>query len=114
MPYLLNLQFFNRLDIIGMNEARIKREVKLLSAKIIGTFGQISIETYNKPTVKGLHSYIIEPLIQAVMADSVEALVFIVIGCSCSEGCGYDSHCRLGSFLRFNSRSIMSSPYCAT
>ena len=38
---------------------------------------------------------------------SVEPLVFIVIGRSCSEGCGFDSHCRPGSFLRFNSRPIM-------
>ena len=34
------------------------------------------------------------------MAVSVEVLVFIVIGRSCSEGCGFDSHCRPGSFLR--------------
>ena len=46
------------------------------------------------------------------MAVSVEALVFIVIGRSCSEGCGFDSHCRPSSFLRFNSRPIMSSSYC--
>ena len=37
----------------------------------------------------------------AVVAVSVEALVFIVIGRSCSEGCGFVSHCRPGSFLRF-------------
>ena len=37
----------------------------------------------------------------------VDVLVFIVIGRSCSEGCGFDSHCRLGSFLGFNSRPIM-------
>ena len=37
------------------------------------------------------------------------ALVFIVIGRRCSEGCGFDSHCRPGSFLRFNSRHIMYS-----
>ena len=37
----------------------------------------------------------------------VEALVFIVIGRSCSEGYGFDFHCRPGSFLRFNSRPIM-------
>ena len=41
------------------------------------------------------------------MAVSVEALVFIVIGRSRSKGCGFDSHCRLGSFLRFHSRPIM-------
>ena len=41
------------------------------------------------------------------MAVSVEALVFIVIGRSCSEGCEFDSHYRPGSFLRFNSRRIM-------
>ena len=42
------------------------------------------------------------------MAVSVQALVFIVIGRSCSEGCGgFDSHCRPSSFLRFNSRPIM-------
>ena len=41
------------------------------------------------------------------MAVSVEALVFIVIGHSCSEGCVFDSHCQPGSFLRFNSRPIM-------
>ena len=34
-----------------VNEARIKHEVKLQSAKIIGAVGQISIETYNKPAV---------------------------------------------------------------
>ena len=45
------------------------------------------------------------------MADSVEAFVFIVIG---RKVCGHDSHCRPGSFLRFNSRPIMSSPYCTT
>ena len=31
----------------------------------------------------------------------------IIIGRSCLEGCGFDSHCRPGSFLRFNSRPIM-------
>ena len=41
---------------------------------------------------------------QVVVAVSVEALAFIV---SCSDGCGFDSHCRPGSFLRFNSRPIM-------
>ena len=41
------------------------------------------------------------------MAVSVEALLFIVIGRSCSKGCGLDFHCRPGSFLRFNSRPIM-------
>ena len=41
------------------------------------------------------------------MAVSIEALVFIVIGHSCSEGCEFDFHCRPGSFLRFNSRPIM-------
>ena len=41
-----------------------------------------------------------------VVVVSVEALVFIVIGRSCSEGCGFDSHCRPGSFLRFNSWPI--------
>ena len=44
---------------------------------------------------------------QAVVAISVEALVCIVIGRSCSKGCGFDSHYRLGSFLIFNSRPIM-------
>ena len=38
------------------------------------------------------------------MAVSVEAAV---IGRSCSEGCGFDSRCRLGSFLRLNSRPVM-------
>ena len=37
------------------------------------------------------------------MAFSVEALVSIVIGRSCSVGCGFDSDCRPASFLRFNS-----------
>ena len=41
------------------------------------------------------------------MAVSVEALVVIIIDRSCSECCGYDFHCRPGSFLRFNSRPIM-------
>ena len=41
------------------------------------------------------------------MAVSVEALVFIVIGRRFSEGCGFDFHCRPGSFLRFNSRPIV-------
>ena len=45
--------------------------------------------------------------IQADVVVSVEALVFIVIGRSCSEGCGFDSHYRPGSFLRFNYRPIM-------
>ena len=47
------------------------------------------------------------------MAVSIEAIVFIVIGCSCSEGCGFYSHCLTGSFLRLNSPPIMSSLYCA-
>ena len=47
-----------------------------------------------------------DPFIIAVAAVSVEALV-IVIGCSCSEACGFDSHYRPGSFVRFNSRPIM-------
>ena len=41
------------------------------------------------------------------MTVSVEALVFVVVGRSCSEGCGFDSHCQSGSFLRFNSRPIL-------
>ena len=45
--------------------------------------------------------------LEAVMAVSVEALVFIVIGCSCLEDCVFDSHYRPGSFLRVNSRSII-------
>ena len=49
-----------------------------------------------------------------LIAVSAEALVFIVIGRSGSEGYEFDSHCRPGSFLRFNSRPMMSSPYCAT
>ena len=48
------------------------------------------------------------------VAVLVEALDFIVIGRSCSEGCRFDSHYRPSGFLRFNSRPIMSSPYCAT
>ena len=36
------------------------------------------------------------------MAVLVEVLVFIVIGRSCSEGCGFVSYYRLGSFLRFS------------
>ena len=48
------------------------------------------------------------------MVVSVEALVFIVIGRSCSGGCGFDSHYQPGSFFRFNCRLIMLSPYCAT
>ena len=48
-----------------------------------------------------------EKVTAAVVAVSVEALVFIVIGRSRSEGCGFDSHCRPDSFLRFNSRPIM-------
>ena len=38
---------------------------------------------------------------------SVEAPTFIAIGRSCLDGCGFDSHCRPGSFLRFNSRPVM-------
>ena len=41
------------------------------------------------------------------MAVSVDALVFIFIGRSCSEGYGFDFYCRPGSFLRFNSWPIM-------
>ena len=52
-------------------------------------------------------THFILPYAIAIVAVSVEALVFIVIGRSCSEGCGFDSHCRSASFLRFNSRPIM-------
>ena len=38
------------------------------------------------------------------VAVSVEAPAFIVI---CLKGCGFDSHCRPGSFLRFNSRTVI-------
>ena len=48
------------------------------------------------------------------MAVSVEALVFIIIGRRCLKGCEFDSHYRQGSFLRFNSPRITSSPYSAT
>ena len=48
------------------------------------------------------------------MAVSIGTLVFIVIGRSCSEGCGYDFRYRPGSFLRFNSRSLMLYPHCVT
>ena len=41
------------------------------------------------------------------MAVSLEALVFIVIGRSYSEGCGFDSHCRPGVFFIFTSWPIM-------
>ena len=47
----------------------------------------------------------------AAVAVSVETLVSIVIGCSYLEGCGFDSHYRPCSFLRFNFRPIVSSPY---
>ena len=43
----------------------------------------------------------------AMVAISVEAQVFMVIGCSCSKSCGFDSHCLPGSFQRFNFRPIM-------
>ena len=43
----------------------------------------------------------------SVMAISVEALDFIVIGRSCSEGFRFDSHYRVESFLRFNSQPII-------
>ena len=46
----------------------------------------------------------------AAVAMSVEALVFIVIGRSCSEGCGFDFHCRTG---RFHSRPIMYNAVCS-
>ena len=45
--------------------------------------------------------------IYIVVAVSVEALVFIVIAHSCSEGCGFDSYYRPCSFLRFNAWPIM-------
>ena len=41
------------------------------------------------------------------MAISVEMLVFIVTGCSCLEGCEFDSNCRPGRFRTFNSRPVM-------
>ena len=44
---------------------------------------------------------------QVIVTVSVEALAFIVIGRSCLEGCLFDSHCRPGSFLRFNYRPVM-------
>ena len=50
----------------------------------------------------------------AYTAVSAEALVFIVIGRSCSEACEFDSHYWPGSFLRFNFRPIVSSSYCAS
>ena len=43
------------------------------------------------------------------VAVSVEGLTFIIIGHSWLEGCGFDSHYRPGSFLRFNSLAIMYS-----
>ena len=52
-------------------------------------------------------------MLLAALAVSLEALVIIVIGRSCSECCGFDSLCRLGSFLRFYYRPMMSSPSCA-
>ena len=45
--------------------------------------------------------------VSVVVAISVEALVFIVIGSICSEGCEFDFHYRPGSFLRLYSRPIM-------
>ena len=49
------------------------------------------------------------------MALSVEALVFIVFGRSCSEGCRFDSNTTdRAVFFRFNYRPIMWSPCCAT
>ena len=44
---------------------------------------------------------------KAVVTISVEGLVVIVVCRRCSEVCGFDSHCRSGSFLRFNSRPVM-------
>ena len=41
------------------------------------------------------------------MAVSVDAPAFIAIGRSCLEGCGFDSHCRPGSFQRTNSRPVI-------
>ena len=45
--------------------------------------------------------------IQVTVAVLVEAPAFVVIGHSCLEGCGFDSHCRPGSFLRLKSRPVM-------
>ena len=44
---------------------------------------------------------------QVTMAILVEALAIIVIGRSYLQGCGFDSHCRPGSFLRINSWPVM-------
>ena len=43
------------------------------------------------------------------VAALVEAPTFIAIGRSSLEGCGFDSNCRPGSFLRFYSRPVMYS-----
>ena len=48
------------------------------------------------------------------MTILVEALFFIVISRSYSEGCGFNSYYRSSSFLRFNSWPIMLPPYCTT
>ena len=82
-----------------MNEARIKREVKLKSAENIDTFGQISIETYNKPAVKGLHSYIIQPLMclehepssppSAVALDNLWVFGYVLYTDQCPSWSGF-------------------------
>ena len=44
---------------------------------------------------------------EVTAAVSVDTPAFIAIGRSCLEGCGFDSHCRSGSFLRFNYRPVI-------
>ena len=43
------------------------------------------------------------------MAVSLDASAFIVISRNCLGGCGFNSHCHPGSFLIFNSVSVMYS-----
>ena len=83
----------------SVNEVHIKREVKLQSAKIIGSFAKISIETYNKPAVKGLQSFTIEPLKpndheaaslhSALALNNLWAFGYVLHTVSCSSWSGF-------------------------
>ena len=84
--------------------SKYTRIITVFDSTCVATPIRSSVPRVTEIPLSGISS---SRMLQAVVAVSVEALVFIVIGRSCSEGCGFDSHCRPGSFLRFNYRPIM-------
>ena len=89
-----------KVKCIGYNNddynSMLNHQKLILLEKLVVLRKRLRVTAGNTVRMYYLRIYII--LDRLVVAVSVEALVFIVNGRSCSEGCGFDSHCRPGIF----------------